>query len=322
MRPPTHFEALLPTTSDPVKSKFRSKLVSVLNSKGEILPAAKSPLGTLWRLLNSQDSSIEECTEVVVLDAALASRIFRVANSAAYGGRTTNISEAIFHIGFKCLRELVFSAGVLAQFSSLKVPPEWDVFWLRNIFIARLNERISASCFPTDGSEYLAGLIHDIGWLFLTTHFPEEFTMIMISEKPSNEAEREFLPFSHADIAGAISARSSLPLRTINAIIEHHALMVSAEEKMVLAPRESTRFLGVSLSVCDKIADSCQMGLFGQPDPTLEEIQQSTEVQWLKNFGKNFDFKSFIAEELPKSQEIFSIFFTDVAAEEAVPPSI
>ena len=94
----------------------------------------------------------------MVLDPALTSRIFRVANSAAYGAKATNVSEAIRYIGFKRVRELVFNAGVLSQFSSMaKCRRNGSVFWLRNIFIARLSERIAGTYFPTDGTEYLAG---------------------------------------------------------------------------------------------------------------------------------------------------------------------
>ena len=103
---PNRFEDLLPNSTDPNKSRLRGKLLTLLNSQGEIVPAASSPLGKLWRLVNAQNSSLEECEEVVQLDAAMASRIFRVANSAAYAAKATNISEAVRYIGFKRVREL------------------------------------------------------------------------------------------------------------------------------------------------------------------------------------------------------------------------
>ena len=141
------FEDLLPNSTDPAKAKVRSKLVMILNSQGEIVPAAKSPLGRLWRLVNDADSSLDDCEEIIQLDPALTSRIFRVANSAAYHARATDVAEAIRFIGFKRVRELVFNAGVLSQLSSLKTPPEMELFWLRNIFVARLSERISSLYF-------------------------------------------------------------------------------------------------------------------------------------------------------------------------------
>ncbi len=310
MRAANRFEDLLPNSTDPSKSRLRAKLITLLNSQGEIVPAAKSPLGRLWRLVNSPSSSLDECEEVVQLDPALTSRIFRVANSAAYAAKATNISEAIRYIGFKRVRELVFNAGVFAQFSSLQVPPEWATFWLRNIFIARLSERIAGAYFQTDGSEYLAGLIHDIGWLFLSTHFPDEFARIMTSQKPINEAEKEILPFSHANMAAAIAARSLLPLRAVDAIAYHHKQMLMTTSTVV-APNQNPLFLGIILSVCDRIADGCQLDFLGKSNVTMEEIRESPEFVWLSNYGKKIDFEAMAVEEFVKSQEIYSVFFSD-----------
>ncbi len=313
LRTANRFEDLLPNSTDPSKSRLRAKLLTLLNSQGEIVPAASSPLGKLWRLVNAQNSSLEECEDVVMLDAALTSRIFRVANSAAYGAKATNVSEAIRYIGFKRVRELVFNAGVLSQFSGLAVPPEWDVFWLRNIFVARLSERIAGTYFQTDGSEYLAGLVHDIGWLFLSTHFPDEFTRIMTSEKDIDTAEKEVLPFSHANIAAAIAARSMLPLRAIDAIAYHHKKMLMTTSTVV-APNQNPLFLGIILSVCDKIADGCQLDFLGRSNLTMDEIKETQEFVWLSNYGKKIDFEAIAVEELVKAQEIYTVFFTEAPA--------
>ncbi len=312
----SRFEDLLPNSPDPAKTKIRSKLVMILNSQGEIIPAAKSPVGKLWRLVNSAKSSIDDCEEVIQLEPALTSRIFRVANSAAYNARATSIAEAVRFIGFKRVRELVYNEGVLKQLSALKVPPEMDLFWLRNIFIARLADRIAALYFPTDGSEYLAGLIHDIGWLFLTTHFPAEYQKIVASEKSPIDAEKDVLPFSHANIAAALAARSALPLRAIDGIAYHHKQMLTTTSTLV-APNQNPLFLGIILAVCDKLADASQLDFLGKSTMTMEMFRESPEVIWLANYQKRVDFQAIAVEELTKSQEIHQVFFTGDA--DAVP---
>jgi len=315
MRIANRYEDLLPNSTDPEKSRIRSKLVSLLNSQGEIVPAAKSPLGKLWGLVNSNDSSLDECEEVIQLDPALTSRIFRVANSAAYAANATNISDAIRYIGFKRVRELVFNAGVFSQFSSVRIPPGWEAFWLRNIFVARLTERIAALYFQTDGSEYLAGLIHDIGWLLLVTYFPDEFARIVASEKSIGEAEKEILPFSHANIAAAIAARSTLPLRAIDAVANHHKQILMTTPALV-APNQNPLFLAIILSVCDKIADASQLDLFGKSITRIAEVQNSAEVICLNNQGVTLDIEAMAAEEMLKSQEIYNVFFSDQPGQE------
>jgi HD-like signal output (HDOD) protein len=207
---------------------------------------------------------------------------------------------------------MVFNATVLQQFSTLKVPQGWDIFWLRNIFIARLCDRISGTYFQGDGSEYLAGLIHDIGWLFLATHFPDEFALITTSEKPIIEAEKDVLPFSHANIAAAIAARSAMPLKAVDGIAYHHKQMLMTQSTLV-APNQNPLFLGIILAVCDRIADGCQLDVFGRLAPTPEELAESPEIIWLKGYSKKLDLENIAAEELVKSEEIFTAFFTEPA---------
>jgi HD-like signal output (HDOD) protein len=304
------FEELLPTQADPHKAAMRERLIEVLNSKAEILPSANSPRGKLWHLVNTPESSLTECADVIQLDSALASRIFRVANSGAYGGKSDNITDAVLRLGLKFVREQVFNAGVFKQFSGWVLPPEWDLFWLRNIFVARLCERIATTYGPTNGSEYLAGLIHDMGWLFLATYFPEEFTHVFACGKPVNEAEAEFLPFNHAQISAAIAARSLLPERAVNAILLHHFPVIT-DAGTSIGPEKNPYFLGIILSVGDAVADSCGMNMFGQPGFSLEEIQESPAVLWLNHFGNTPDLRSLAEEELAKSKEIFEVYFSN-----------
>ena len=312
MRLAHRFEDLLPNSTDPAKGRLRAKLVNLLNTQGEIIPAASTPLGKLWQLVNSPASSLDECEEVIKLDAALTARIFRVANSAAYNARATDTSEAVRFLGFKSLREMVFNASVLTQFSALKLPADWDVFWLRNIFIARLCDRIAGTYFQVDGSEYLAGLIHDIGWLFLATHFPGEFAVIITSEQPVMDAEKDVLPFSHANIAAAIAARSAMPLKAVDGIAYHHKQMLMTQSTLV-APNQNPLFLGIILAVCDRMADGCQLDLFGKEVPTAEELAESPEIVWLKNFGRPLELEEMAAEELVKAEEIYTAYFTESA---------
>jgi HD-like signal output (HDOD) protein len=304
-----NFETLLPKPANAQKAAIRDKLVSVLNSQGEILPSANSPRGKLWHLVNSPESTIDDCEEVILLDTALASRIFKVANSGAYGPKTDNISQAIRRLGLRFIREQVFNAGVFKQYSGWVLPPEWDLFWLRSIFTAKLCERISAKFGATNGSEYLVGLIHDIGWLFLATYVPEEFTQIFNSGVPIGQAEKQFLPFDHAEISSVIALRAELPLRAFNAILYHHD--TGLLDLGGSAPQKSPRFLGIILNICDRIADCHQMDMFAPSTRTMEQIQNSPEVQWLGEFGDVSDLATIAQEELERSQQIFEAFFSN-----------
>ena len=310
MTPAPRFEELLPSQDDPGKEALRAKLLKVLQSKGVILPSANSPRGKLWHLVNSPESSLTECAEVIQLDAALSSRIFRVANSGAYGLQADNVSDAVLHLGFKFVREQVFNAGVFKEYSSWVLPVEWDLFWLRNIFIARLCDRMTATYEFTNGSEYLACLIHDIGWLFMATYLPEQYLQIFSCGKPVGEAEKEILPYDHAELSAAIAARSLLPPRAVNAI-RHHDTPLVVKERVATELNQNANLLAVVMNVCDKLADICHMDIFVKSNLTMEELAQCPEVVWLNRFGPEHDFYTLAEEELAKSKEIFETYFTN-----------
>jgi len=304
------FEELLPPQEDPAKEALRAKLLKVLHSKGVILPSANSPRGKLWHLVNSPESSLTECAEVIQLDAALASRIFRVANSGAYGLQADNVSDAVLHLGLKFVREQVFNAGVFKEYSSWVLPPEWDLFWLRNIFVARLCDRMTAAYEFTNGSEYLACLIHDIGWLFLATYLPEQYMQVFSCGKPVGVAEKEILPYDHAELSAALAARSLLPPRAVNAIHYHHNPLV-VKEGAATELNQSANLLAVVMNVCDKLADICKMDIFVKSTLTMEELAECPEVVWLNQYGPAHDFYTLAEEELAKSKEIFEAYFTN-----------
>ena len=214
------------------------------------------------------------------------------------------------HLGFRFVREQVFNASVFQQHAAWTLPPEWDQYWLRSIFTARLAERISGTYGSVTGTEYLAGLIHDMGWLFLATTFPDEFTQLGDTGLPLDEAERDIQPYSHAEIAAAIAARSLLPARIIDAILRHHRPLVN-DDGTPVAPDKKANVTAVVLNVCDGVADVCGFDMFGRPRQTLEELQKGEQMQWLAHFGKPLDLYTIAEAELSRSKEIFDAYFVN-----------
>jgi hypothetical protein len=96
----------------------------------------------------------------------------------------------------------------------------------------------------------------------------------------------------------------------VDAIAYHHKQMLMTTSTLV-APNQNPLFLGIILSVCDKIADACQLDLFGKTSLSMPEVIESPEVVWLNNHGKKIDdIEAMAVEELVKSQEIYTVFFS------------
>ena len=306
---PRHFRSFLPERSEnPSHVAFRARLVEVLDAYGAMLPSSEKALGKLWSLVHGEGSSIQECAAVIAIDPALTAHVFRVANSAVYGGEARTVSEAVFHLGFAQIRQIACNRAVHDQFSQLKLTEGWETFWLRNIFVSRMAERIASLYFKSDGSEYLASLLHDSGWLFLATFFPDEFTDLLLHRGSLPEGEEEILGLSHTDISAAICTISLLPPRVVNAVL-HHSVPVLLEEECLCAPSQSDRFLGTLLHVCDRLADCAGLRVIRGREMTLEEFHSLPEVFWLNSrLGREIPFETLLAEELPKAEEIAASF--------------
>jgi len=55
------------------------------------------------------------------------------------------------------------------------------------------------------------------------------------------------------------------------------------------------------------------LDLFGKTPPTPEELAESPEIVWLKGYGKKLDLETLAADELVKSEEIFTAYFSEPA---------
>ena len=79
-----------------------------------------------------------------------------------------------------------------------------------------------------DGDEaYMAGLLHDIGFLVNCLAFPDEFSLAMDcaarQQMPFDEAELETMGFTHQDTGKALAKQWHLGARIAQVVAFHHA---------------------------------------------------------------------------------------------------
>ena len=138
---------------------------------------------------------------------------------------------------------------------------------------------------------------------------PEELTAVINAGMPLVEAEKGQLPFGHAEIGAAIATQSFLPLTAINGILYHHRNLPAGET--LVFTEGNPRSLAVILHLADKVADACQLTLFGAEIPPLEDLLLSEEIALLNRSGHYLPLEALIAEELPKAQETYRAFFVN-----------
>ena len=166
---------------------------------------------------------------IIESDPGLASKVLGLANSAFYGfaQRITTIKRAVIAVGYKELQLLALGSGLTNVFDPAKTPPGFDGqgLWVHSLSVSWFARELSEkACYDSPGEVLVAGLLHDLGKLILSTHLNEELSQII--EKldngvPYHEAEEE-LGIPHALLGYILAKKWALPNIHLSAILYHH----------------------------------------------------------------------------------------------------
>ncbi|HEY8967249.1 MAG TPA: HDOD domain-containing protein, partial [Candidatus Methylacidiphilales bacterium] len=279
---------VLPLDASDNAAELAASLIRYVDLAGDVLPAASSPLRQLGVQLYRENVALDRCTEIISADPALAHLVLRAANLAALGSRTFTVPYAVMFLGLARLR-LLFGVEVLRRMNTDRLKGVWTRLWERNLFAARFVERLASAYHPVDGTEYLAGLLHDAAWPALVGFFKQEYGVFFDEPDHLFPMDGEVFATSHAAISAAICVRSGLPGHVVEAVARHHgaSLPDPAAVRAAGGPRYHGGFLAALLRVADLTADASGYATYGGAPAaeTIAEVAASPEAIWLRSFG-------------------------------------
>ena len=195
------------------------------------LPSLGSINKALQGLLLTEQRYTAQIAEVIRRDPSLTSRLLRLVNSVYYGLSTpvNSIEEAVFYLGVRQIRQLAMVTPVIEDFQRLtrQCAFPWRDFWQHCIGTAILTREVTTTVqFASDESDYVAGLVHDVGKIVMAWTFPDNFTEIhrQASQTPRDlvEIETEVLGVDHAELGALYLERYRLPELMVKAARFHH----------------------------------------------------------------------------------------------------
>src|ERR1700722_8060725 len=184
------------------------------------LPSLGSINKALQGLLLTEQRYTAQIAEIIRRDPSLTARLLRLVNSVYFGLTTpvNSIEEAVFYLGVREIRQLVVVTPVIEDFQRLTKQCDfpWREFWQHCIGVALLTREISSTVqLPGDESDYVAGLLHDIGKLVMAWAFPDHFSEIhrqaLQTRRDLVEIENEILGIDHAELGALYLERHRLP---------------------------------------------------------------------------------------------------------------
>jgi putative nucleotidyltransferase with HDIG domain len=174
------------------------------------------------------DFRVEKVRDFIEEDPALAARLLRVANSAAFQRRVpcASIQDAIVRLGARTVTDLASAMAAMTAFSDLNGAGRAvrDHCVGTAAIVRALAYRMGESVTPSVA--FLVGLLHDIGkLLIIQTRDATYASMPGIANGNADEIhlrEREILGYDHAVLGGHVLAMWGLPSPIPKAVAWHH----------------------------------------------------------------------------------------------------
>jgi len=166
-------------------------------------------------LTRREDVSVPEIGNLIMTDAALASKILKTVNSPFYGltKQVSTVSGALVILGLQAAKTLALGFSLL---NNLKKPEKGDTsfdcneFWKRSLYSAVSSRVIAKKLSVVQQEEaFLAGLLGTMGVLVLHRIMPERFDALYLASKGDyhklNEACRSALGVSPPEVSAYLA---------------------------------------------------------------------------------------------------------------------
>jgi putative nucleotidyltransferase with HDIG domain len=192
------------------------------------LPAA---VLELHAALDDERISHGEIAAIIYRDPPLATRLLRLANSAAFnrGQPVGDVSGAVHLLGIRQVRALCVALSVVNAFSGRRGALPHQSFWQHSVGVAvvarELGRQLGCGGLPPE-QLYIGGLLHDVGLLLLDQYFPDTLHQSVEIAHDHNEslaiAESGAWGIDHGEVGGFLLGRWSVPAPVVAMVAGHH----------------------------------------------------------------------------------------------------
>jgi len=192
------------------------------------LPALPAVVGEILGALEDECEPTERIVGRINSDPVLVARVLGAANAATVGARQRvgTLLEAITLLGFNRVRQLVLMTALVSQFHPVRKSFDPTAFWRHSFAVAACSRVLAREAAANEELAFNAGLLHDIGHLFIVIVFPQEYEAILDHVRARDTdivvAETAVLGMDHGLIGSVMAEHWRLPEAFVEAIAGHH----------------------------------------------------------------------------------------------------
>src|ERR1700686_373405 len=214
----------------------------------ETMPAIPAVFLPLLKLLSNSAEEVkgDEVVRLVSYDNTIAGQCLRLAGSPLFGlaQAPKSIKGAVITLGLRRVETILLTCCLGQAFPATKWVLDPAVFWRHSLGCAMVCRKCSAKLAAAESKNasekaYMAGLLHDIGFMVNCLAFPKGFSKAMASAGhegiPLGEAEQTIMGFTHCDTGRALAEKWKLADDIVEVIAHHHAVEQSQKAQPLVA---------------------------------------------------------------------------------------
>lgn len=199
------------------------------------LPPMPEMAQRILQLRANPYGGVHDLARIVELDPSLSAQVIRYASSPLFGyrGKLDSIQDAISRVlGYDMVMDIAFGIATGRAFRiPLGGPLGLRIFWRDAIYSAALTQALSKLLPPSQrlrpGLAYLAGLLHDFGFLLFGQLYPGEFAhfnqaLLAVPQRELHDLEMEQLGATHTELGSWLMEAWQMPAEIITTVREHH----------------------------------------------------------------------------------------------------
>ena len=210
---------------------------NMMMERAEILVGAVDDLPTIpivatkvLQLLDDPDVSVEEIADLMLTDQVMTARVMKLLNSPVYkpAQEITSLKRALVYLGLRHVRELALTTSVINAFDGTTGALELNAFWEHSFGVGMVSKIIAQKIGYEDLEKaYIAGIIHNLGEVFLSNFLREPFVEVLehVKAHPTRlvDAEAELLGTTHCEIGLCMARKWNFPEAYCDVIVHHHS---------------------------------------------------------------------------------------------------